>query len=204
MDFWGSVGSTQVSLDYESPLNSAFPVTVKTTWPAGTVGDVGVTNTGYEGILVNGDHYTGSVFVKGEYHGNMFYKLLGKTSGTEYAYGMTWVDINSSEFTEIKFEFWSGVAPDADNIWSFVFRAELAPKGWLNIALPTLFPSTYKLRYESLYLSTADECRKLIKTLERVDSNQNLLALLRLFNQHFCDSREETTCKQRLFAKSAN
>ncbi|GME36482.1 Cytochrome P450 [Neofusicoccum parvum] len=153
---YGTVGDVDLTVDSDNPLSSAIPYSLAVAVPDGTTGDVGFSNEGYWGILVNADQYSTSFWVKGDYSGNVTIKLVGNYSGTEYASTTLDVSSNSSAYSYYETSFESEQAPDGNNLWTLTFDGESTAGSTLYFDLITLYPTTFKSRANGLKPAVAN------------------------------------------------
>ena len=144
---WAGVGDGTISIDSENPLTAAIPRTLRLDVPEGTTGQVGFTNEGYWGIPVDGSTFQNYFWIKGDYPNNVTVRLVGKSSGTEYASTSFAVSSSADEFTYISASFPTTKAPDGNVLYELTVDGELVAGKSLYFGLLQLFPETYHSRF---------------------------------------------------------
>ena len=172
-DTYNAVGGTTLAIDTANPLTSAIATTLKVTVPSGATGQVGFSNSGYDGVPVNQDTYSSYFWVKGAYSGSMTVQLVGG-DGTSYASKDVDVTSNGTAFTYIQTTLDSKQAPSGDNVWQVTFDAASATDGSLNFGLVQLFPTTYHGRANGLRNDVATFMEKIGGSFLRWPGGNNL------------------------------
>ncbi|KKY23140.1 putative alpha-n-arabinofuranosidase a [Diplodia seriata] len=147
---YAPIGDVDLSVDTNNPLSTAIQRSLAVAVPDGTKGDVGFSNEGYWGILVNADRYFTSFYVKGEYSGSVTIKLVGRHSGDEFASTTIHVSSNSNDYTRYQANFESKQAPDGLNLWTLTFDGGATAGSTLHFDLVTLYPTTFHNRPNGL------------------------------------------------------
>ncbi|KAJ5909428.1 Arabinosidase A [Penicillium tannophilum] len=147
---WGTVGDVTIAIDYENPLSSAIPQSLRLDVPSDATGTVGVTNAGYWGIPVDGSEHQTSFWVKGDLSGDITASLVGNGTGT--VYGSTPIPVTSTadSFTYIDASLSTTKAPDGNVYYELSLDASAVAGSSLYFGLVQLFPTTYKSRYNGL------------------------------------------------------
>ncbi|OJD40265.1 alpha-n-arabinofuranosidase a [Diplodia corticola] len=171
---YGTVGDVELTVDAENPLSSAIPYSLAVAVPDGTTGDVGFSNEGYWGILVNADQYSTSFWIKGDYTGNVTIKLVGNYSGTEYASTTLDVSSNTSAYSYYETSFESEQAPNGNNLWTLTFDGESTAGSTLYFDLITLYPPTFNNRENGLKPAIANVLNDMGATFLRFPGGNNL------------------------------
>ncbi|KAL2837554.1 hypothetical protein BJY01DRAFT_251376 [Aspergillus pseudoustus] len=92
LDRWAAVGtSVTIAIDTENPLTEAIPRSLRLDIADATAGDVGVSNSGYWGISVDGSKHYAAFWFKGTYTGPVTVKMIGSSTGTVYGTSTTQV-----------------------------------------------------------------------------------------------------------------
>ncbi|KAJ5538778.1 Arabinosidase A [Penicillium frequentans] len=147
---WGTVGDATIAIDYDNPLSSAIPQSLRLNVPSDATGTVGVTNAGYWGIPVDGSEHQTYFWVKGNLFGDITASLVG--NGTGIVYGSTSIPVTSTadNFTYIEASLSTTKAPDGDVFYELSLDASAVAGSSLYFGLVQLFPTTYKSRYNGL------------------------------------------------------
>ncbi|KAF2091926.1 glycoside hydrolase family 51 protein [Saccharata proteae CBS 121410] len=170
---YATVGNVNLSVDSSNPLSTALPYSLSVAVPDGATGDAGFSNEGYWGIPVNTDTYASYFWIKGTYSGEITLRLVGKTSGIEYASKTITVTSNST-FSYWETTFDSEQAPDGDNLWTLTFDASQVAGSSLNFDLVQLFPTTFNQRYNGLKPSVANVVNDIGGSFLRFPGGNNL------------------------------
>lgn len=147
---WGKVGDATIAVDSNNPLSSAIPHSLRLDVPKGADGSVGVTNSGYWGIPVDGNDFQTYFWIKGALDGNVTARLVGNGTGIEYASTSIPVSANDKEFTYIEATIPTTKAPDGNVYYELSVDGSEIAGGSLYFGLVQLFPQTYKSRYVSI------------------------------------------------------
>lgn len=142
--------------------------------PDGSSGQVGFSNEGYWGILVNADVYFSSFFIKGDYSGQVTISLVGKDSGTEYASHSIDVSSNGGAYTYYQCNFPVKQAPDGNNLWTLTFDGGKTAGATLHFDLVTLYPTTFHNRPNGLQPAIANVLDDMGGTFLRFPGGNNL------------------------------
>jgi alpha-N-arabinofuranosidase len=125
LDGWSPVGGAQLALkNLSQPLSAALPTSVQV---SGEKGTIGLANSGYWGIDVKKQKYTGSFYVKGEYDGK-FTVSLQSALGDKEVFGKVEVESQSvaGEWTQHNFTLVPRKnAPNSNNTFALTFKAEV-------------------------------------------------------------------------------
>jgi len=143
---YAAVGGTTLTQDTANPLSSAITSSLKVSVPSGTTGQVGFSNSGYNGVPVNSDTYANYFWIKGTYSGTVTLELVGASSGIVYASKTVTVASNSSSFTYYETTYTSSQSPDGNNVWQLTFNGSEVAGSALYFGLVQLFPVTYHQR----------------------------------------------------------
>ncbi|KAJ5998410.1 Arabinosidase A [Penicillium sp. IBT 35674x] len=147
---WGTVGDATIAIDYDNPLSSAIPQSLRLDVPSAATGVVGVTNAGYWGIPVDGSEHQTYFWVKGDLSGDITVSLVGNGTGT--VYGSTSIPVTSTagDFTYIDASLSTTEAPNGNVYYELSLDASAVAGSSLYFGLVQLFPTTYKSRYNGL------------------------------------------------------
>ena len=137
-----AIGGTTLSVDTASPLSTAITRSLKVSIPSGKTGQVGFSNSGYEGVPVNTDTYANYFWMKGSYAGTVTVSLVGSASGKVFGSKQVSVNSNSSAFSYYETTFTATQSPDENNEWRLTFDATKVAGGSLWFDLVQLFPVT--------------------------------------------------------------
>ncbi|KAJ5555861.1 Glycoside hydrolase superfamily [Penicillium sp. DV-2018c] len=144
LEAWTAVGGHSV-LSLQSladPLSAALPNSVNVKGS----GTVGLANSGFWGIDVRPQNYTGSFYVKGSYSGSFNASLLSST-GEILATTKIASRCSANEWVQHEFVLHpEKKALDTNNLFSLTFDASKASKGSLDFNLISLFPPTWNDR----------------------------------------------------------
>ena len=156
------------------PLSKALPTSVHVA--AGSGGSVvGLSNSGYWGIDVKVQKYTGTFWVRGVYEGSFTASL--QSALTTEAFGSVVVPskcTTENEWTEHTFTLTPfKAAPSSNNTFAITFDAALT-KGGLDFNLISLFPPTFKDRPNGLRIDLVDTLLPLKPTFFRFPGGNNL------------------------------
>lgn len=143
---YAAVGAVTLSQDKTEPLTSAITSSLKISTQANATGQVGFSNSGYNGVPVNADTYNNYFWVKGDYSGTVTVALVGTQNGETYGSQHIHVLSNDAEWKYYETSFTSVQSPDANNVWQLTFDSSKVRGGALWFDLVQLFPSTYHRR----------------------------------------------------------
>jgi alpha-N-arabinofuranosidase len=147
---YAAVGGVTISQDTATPLSTAITSSLKVSVPAGTTGQVGFSNSGYEGVPVNADTYANYFWMKGTYSGTVTLSLVGASSGIVYANKSITVASTSSSFTYYETTYPVTQSPDGNNVWQLTFDGSKVAGSALWFDLVQLFPVTFHERYNGI------------------------------------------------------
>ncbi|KAK5652000.1 hypothetical protein OQA88_10903 [Cercophora sp. LCS_1] len=149
LDGWSAVGGAQLALkNLTKPLSKALPTSVQV---SGSKGAIGLANSGYWGIDVKKQKYTGSFYVKGAYDGT-FTASLQSALGEKEVFGSVEIASQSvaGEWTQHNFTLVpTKDAANSNNTFSLTFSAA-ETNTTLDFNLISLFPPTFKNRPNGL------------------------------------------------------
>ncbi|KAJ5593923.1 Arabinosidase A [Penicillium hispanicum] len=171
---WASVGDATIAVDSENPLSSAIPHSLRLDVPKGATGSVGVTNTGYWGIPVDGSEFQTYFWIKGDLSSNITARLVGNGTGTEYASTSIPITSTSDNFTYIDASFATTKAPDGNVYYELSLDGESVAGSSLYFGLIQLFPTTYKNRYNGLQPRIANVLEAVKGSFLRFPGGNNL------------------------------
>lgn len=166
---WTEVGGAVLTLQNTSlPLSSSLPTSVHV-GSSSTSGSIGLQNSGWWGISVKPQTYTGSFWVLGSYAGNFTVKLQG-TNGVVYAS----VEIPSAQtkkWVQYKYQLQPAkAAPDTKNVLILEFEAGNS----MNFNLISLFPPTYNNRLNGLRPELMQALKGLNPSFLRMPGGNNM------------------------------
>ncbi|KAK3345964.1 glycoside hydrolase superfamily [Lasiosphaeria hispida] len=151
LEAWSSVNGATLKLHkLAKPLSAALPTSVNV---AGAKGKIGLANSGYWGIDVKIQNYTGSFYVKGAYEG--FFTASLQSVLTKEVFGSVEIASKSVQDDWVQHSFTlvpSKAAPSSNNTFAITFDTA-GLKGEdrsLDFNLITLFPPTYNSRPNGL------------------------------------------------------
>lgn len=144
---WGAVGDATITIDYDNPLSSAIPHSLRLDVPSDATGTIGVTNAGYWGIPVDGSEHQTYFWVKGDLSGDITASLVGNDTGTVYGSTAIPIDSTADDFTYIDASLSTTKAPDGNVYYQLSLNASAVAGSSLYFGLVQLFPTTYKNRY---------------------------------------------------------
>ncbi|OJD34395.1 alpha-n-arabinofuranosidase a [Diplodia corticola] len=171
---YAPIGDVDLSVDSNNPLTTAIQRSLAVAVPEGATGDVGFSNEGYWGILVNADQYFTSFYVKGAYSGSVTIKLVGRDSGTEFASVTLDVSSNTNDYTYYQTNFESRQAPDGLNLWTLTFDGGKTAGSTLHFDIITLYPTTFHNRPNGLKPNIANTLNDMGATFLRFPGGNNL------------------------------
>ncbi|CEJ57847.1 Putative Alpha-L-arabinofuranosidase A [Penicillium brasilianum] len=143
LDAWSAVGGSSLSLhNLTSPLSSALPTSVRVTGK----GTSGLSNSGFWGIDVRPQKYSGSFYVKGSYKGS-FTASLQSSSGQVFASAQVASKSVANDWVQHEFTLTpKKTASSSNNTFVLTFDASKATGGLLDFNLISLFPPTWNDR----------------------------------------------------------
>ncbi|CAG7918492.1 unnamed protein product [Penicillium olsonii] len=171
---WGKVGDATIAVDSNNPLSSAIPHSLRLDVPKGADGSVGVTNSGYWGIPVDGNDFQTYFWIKGALDGNVTARLVGNGTGVEYASTSIPVSANDKEFTYIEATIPTTKAPDGNVYYELSVDGSEIAGGSLYFGLVQLFPQTYKSRRNGLRPQLANALESIKGSFLRFPGGNNL------------------------------
>ncbi|SMR63185.1 unnamed protein product [Zymoseptoria tritici ST99CH_3D1] len=131
-------------------------------------GMIGFQNDGYWGMDVKCQPYTGSFWVRGEYHGKFVASL--QSNLTDEVFGSVEVPSKSVNGEWVEHEFVlvpEKDAPSTNNTFAVTFDQRGTPDGFLDFNLISLFPPTYKGRKNGLRIDLAEALEEINPTYFR-------------------------------------
>lgn len=134
-------------IDDTVPLTDAIPRTLRVDVEAGAAGEAGFINSGYWGVPVDGSTYSHSIYIRGDYSGDMTFSLIGNSSGTVFGQSTFHVDSVSDSYTLFNATATTTETSETDVSYHLVFDAGLVAGSSLWFALPQLYPTTFNNRY---------------------------------------------------------
>ncbi|OJJ46231.1 hypothetical protein ASPZODRAFT_67628 [Penicilliopsis zonata CBS 506.65] len=144
LDAWEAVNGAELALQsLADPLSLALPYSMNV---KGNSSVIGFKNSGYWGIDVQAQTYTGSFWARGSYNGSFTAALETSAGDTLIS-----VEIDSESVSDawVQHNFTltpTSPASDTDNVFSITFNAAEADGGALDFNLISLFPPTYSDR----------------------------------------------------------
>ncbi|KAJ5651778.1 Arabinosidase A [Penicillium longicatenatum] len=178
---WGTVGDATIAIDYDNPLSSAIPRSLRLDVPSDATGTVGVTNAGYWGIPVDGSEHQTYFWVKGDLSGDITARLVGNGTGT--VYGSTAIPVTSTadSFTYIDASLSTTKAPDGNVYYELSLDASAVAGSSLYFGLVQLFPTTYKNRYNGLQPRIANVLEAVEASFLRFPGGNNIKGKVNLW-----------------------
>jgi alpha-N-arabinofuranosidase len=137
--------------------------------------DVGFSNTGYWGIGVQVQPYTGSFWVKGSYRGSFTASL--KSDITQQTFASVQVASKASANAWVQHNFTltpTSAAANSNNSFILTFDKSGVSGGSLDFNLISLFPPTYKNRPNGLRRDIAEALKSLNPKFLRFPGGNNL------------------------------
>lgn len=150
------LNGTSLTVDDTVPLTNEIPRTLRADVEAGAAGEAGFVNTGYWGVPVDGSTYSHSIYIRGDYHGDMTFSLVGQNSGTVFGLSTFHVDSVSDSFTLVETTTTTTRSAETDVEYQLSFDAELVSGSSLWFGFPQLYPSTWKSRYDGTCQSSCE------------------------------------------------
>ncbi|GME32572.1 Alpha-N-arabinofuranosidase A [Neofusicoccum parvum] len=144
------LNGTSLTVDDTVPLTNEIPRTLRADVEAGAAGEAGFVNTGYWGVPVDGSTYSHSIYIRGDYQGDMTFSLVGQNSGTVFGLSTFHVDSVSDSFTLVETTTTTTRTAETDVEYQLSFDAELVSGSSLWFGFPQLYPSTWKNRKNGL------------------------------------------------------
>ncbi|KAJ5730448.1 uncharacterized protein N7483_004956 [Penicillium malachiteum] len=171
---WGAVGDATIAIDFDNPLTTAIPHTLRLDVASGTSGTVGVTNTGYWGIPVDGSEHQTYFWIKGDISGDITASLVGNGTGTIYGSTSIPVSSTSDNFTYVDASLSTEKAPNGDVYFELSLDGAEVAGSSLYFGLVQLFPTTYKDRYNGLQPRIANVLEAVEASFLRFPGGNNL------------------------------
>ncbi|THY21184.1 putative vacuolar segregation protein [Aureobasidium pullulans] len=173
---YSAVGDTTLSLkNLSQPLSSALPTSMNVAVAKASSGDVGFSNTGYWGIGVEAQDYTGSFWVKGSYDGNFTASLKSDITKETLASVQIPSKASPSEWVQHNFTLTpASAAQNSNNSFILTFKKSGVTGGSLDFTLISLFPPTYKNRPNGLRKDIAEALKELNPKFLRFPGGNNL------------------------------
>lgn len=142
--------------------------------PKGSTGKVGVTNSGYFGIPVDGSKFSSYFWVKGDFDGKITARLVGNGSNVEYGSASFPVTSSKKNFTYVEGTIPTKKAPDGNVYYELSLDAGSVAGSSLYFGLVQLFPETYKGRENGLQPRIAKPLEELKGSFIRFPGGNNL------------------------------
>ncbi|KAB2575242.1 Alpha-N-arabinofuranosidase A [Lasiodiplodia theobromae] len=171
---YGSLNGTSLAMDDTVPLTDAIPRTLRIDVEAGAAGEAGFINSGYWGVPVDGSTYSHSIYVRGEYSGDMTFSLIGNSSGTVFGQSTFHVDSVSDSYTLFEATATTTETSETDISYHLTFDAGLVSGSSLWFALPQLYPTTWNNRENGLKPWIAETLVNIQGTFLRFPGGNNL------------------------------
>ncbi|THX39380.1 putative vacuolar segregation protein [Aureobasidium pullulans] len=173
---YSAVGGTTLSLkNLSQPLSSALPTSMNVAVAKASSGDVGFSNTGYWGIGVEVQDYTGSFWVKGSYDGSFTASLKSDITKETLASVQIPSKASSSKWVRHNFTLTpASAAQNSNNSFILTFKKSGVTGGSLDFTLISLFPPTYKNRPNGLRKDIAEALKELNPKFLRFPGGNNL------------------------------
>ena len=124
LDAWTAVGDTSLSLqNLSDPLSSALPTSVRVSGKS----TAGLANSGFWGIDVRPQKYSGSFYVKGSYSGAFTVSLQSATSGKTLASAKVSSKSVADDWVQHEFTLTpKSKAANTNNTFSLTFDASVS------------------------------------------------------------------------------
>jgi alpha-L-arabinofuranosidase len=179
LDAWYPVGDASLSLqNLSNPLSSALPTSMRLSTNA-TIGTVGLLNTGWWGIDVQVQQYTGSFWVKGSYNGSFTVSLQSDLTNETFGSVEAPCSASSSNWKQHNFTITPAkAAPNSNNTFAVTFDASGASNGYLDFNLISLFPPTWKDRPNGMRIDLMEALAELSPSFLRLPGDDNLEGLI--------------------------
>ncbi|KAK3905544.1 glycoside hydrolase superfamily [Staphylotrichum tortipilum] len=177
LDSWLSVNGAKLAVkQLTKPLSAALPNSLNVVPGSGK--KTGFANTGFWGMDVKVQKYTGSFYVKGAYSGQFTASLQSNLTGETFGS----VDIKSRSVANewVQHEFTlvpKKNAPNSNNTFAITFDTAGAKQGSLDFNLISLFPPTYKNRPNGLRVDLMEAIAELKPTFFRLPGGNMLEGL---------------------------
>ena len=151
---WEPIGNITLALDRTNPLSDSLPNSMLVTFPPNVTGPVGFMNTGFWGMDVTPQTYTGSFYIRAEVE--TYTTSTNMTSITmDLRSNLTdddiWVQTNKTlsieifRYGQVNFTLQNSVsAPNGNNSFAITFDGEQVAGQTFHFALLSLFPETFK------------------------------------------------------------
>ncbi|KAB5536249.1 glycoside hydrolase superfamily [Coniochaeta sp. 2T2.1] len=149
---WIPVNHAALSLQkLATPLSWALPYSMNVAAAGSSSGKVGFANTGYWGMDVKVQKYTGSFYVKGSYEGSFTASLQSNLTGETFGSVEVVSHSVAGEWTQHNFTLVpTKAAQNSNNTFAIAFDPAGVKDGSLDFNLISLFPPTYKNRPNGL------------------------------------------------------
>ncbi|KAG9560142.1 glycoside hydrolase, partial [Aureobasidium melanogenum] len=160
---YNPVGGASLSLkNLSQPISSALPTSMNVAIANATSNEVGFSNTGYWGIGVQVQRYTGSFWVKGSYNGKFTASLKSDINNETFATAQVQSHASPNEWIQHNYTFIpTSAAPNSNNSFYLTFDKSEVSSGSLDFTLISLFPPTYKNRPNGLRVDLAEALKAL-------------------------------------------
>lgn len=175
---WSPVGNAKLTLQNTSiPLSWALPTSVNVAPSNGSGnGIISIINSGWYGISVRPQLYTGSFWTLGDYEGTITAKLQSNLTAQVFATTSIPISSTSRSWTQHTFTlFPSAAAPNTNNTFALEWPAQSAPS--LNLNLISLFPPTHNARPNGLRPDLVAALKALNPSYLRFPGGNNLQGL---------------------------
>ncbi|KAI0156540.1 glycoside hydrolase family 51 protein [Xylariaceae sp. FL1272] len=178
LDGWSPVNGATLSLkNLTNPLSKALPSSINVASNR-KGGQIGFANDGYWGMDIKRQKYTGSFWVKGDYHGDLTASVQSNITGEKF--GTTKIESKSraDEWTEHTFDLIPYKnAPSSNNTFAITFNSEGLKSGSLDFNLISLFPPTFKNRPNGMRLDLTEALAQIHPTIFRMPGGNMLEGL---------------------------
>ncbi|KAI1269973.1 glycoside hydrolase family 51 protein [Xylariaceae sp. FL1019] len=175
---WSSVNRAALSLkNLTQPLSKALPVSMNVA-SYGKGGQIGFVNDGYWGMDIKRQKYTGSFWVKGDYHGDFTASVQSNITGEKFGATKVKSKSRANEWTEHKFDLTPYKnAPSSNNTFGITFESKGLNSSSLDFNLISLFPPTFKNRPNGMRLDLAEALAQIHPTIFRMPGGNMLEGL---------------------------
>ncbi|KAI1372237.1 Arabinosidase A [Hypoxylon crocopeplum] len=177
---WSATNGALLSIKNDStPLSEAIPNHLSVVIPNDSSGRVGFANSGWWGIDVQIQPYSGSFYVKGQYDGTFTISLQSLTKKETFAAVEIQSQCRDDEWIQHNFTLVpTQAATDIFNSFAITFDCLGVVGESLNFTLVSLFPPTYKNRSNGLRRDLVEALAELKPTFLRFPGGGNINGIL--------------------------
>ncbi|KAL1305728.1 hypothetical protein AAFC00_007314 [Neodothiora populina] len=173
---WKPVNGAVLSLQNLSiPLSDVLPTSMRVAASNATVGAVGFANSGWWGIDVRVQKYSGSFWVKGDYNGSFRAALVSDITNETFGSAVISARTSSSKWSEYNYTLIpDAAAPNSNNSLIITFDAAAVSGSSLDFHLISLFPPTYKDRPNGMRVDLMEALAGLNPSFLRLPGGNNI------------------------------